>query len=213
MMLRTCPGCQKPSGEATCRHCGLLIAGPTPGLTERTPSPGKGELMAAARHPMAGMFRYLSREMKAGRLQPGGRVVIEPAEVVATQTRRARMLRHFRLSLLPRFLSIVLLMLPLLSTESFIEFSLPDDYFVILRWIVFGTAVLVTLISYRAQRFGWCWATAMFAVLYNPLRPLHLEAGTWHWFNGLTAAFFAWSSFSILEPLADTGQNSGTANA
>ena len=54
----------------------------------------------------------------------------------------------------------------------------PYGYFVILRWVVAGSAYIAYL-AYEANRTAWIWTMAIVAILFNPIFPVHLTKEIW----------------------------------
>lgn len=89
-------------------------------------------------------------------------------------------------SIVPRFAAAGLLVWALAKH--------PYDYYVLLRWIVCAVATwtAVELHSRTAVLNLPTWLFAAAAILFNPVIPVHLDRGTWAYFNvSLAAAFIA----------------------
>jgi hypothetical protein len=68
------------------------------------------------------------------------------------------------------------------STAGALLWALADhsyDYYILLRWLVFGTAAFTGYEYMRRQLVGWAWGFALVAALFNPFFPVHLPRGTW----------------------------------
>ncbi len=99
--------------------------------------------------------------------------------------------------LVPSLVSIVMLVVAVANLES--------DYYMLLRVVVCSTAVFVGYYAYRRKRLGAIWLFAVIAIIFNPLRPLGLEAETWCWLDFIAAIMFVWAIIYIREPIvADT---------
>jgi hypothetical protein len=53
------------------------------------------------------------------------------------------------------------------------------SYYVLLRWIVCGVAAYGVYLSVRMSRTGWAWVLGILALVFNPIRPVHLDRTTW----------------------------------
>lgn len=73
----------------------------------------------------------------------------------------------------------------------------PYGYYVFLRWVVCGAALLTAwdILRYRSASIGG-WLMIGCAVLYNPLVPVHLKREVWMVVNVVTAALFWWVNSS-----------------
>jgi len=73
----------------------------------------------------------------------------------------------------------------------------PYGYFVLLRWIVAGVALLVLWTAYNLERKRWVWLMAGIAILFNPVIPIHLDKATWQFIDLVTAGIFLVSVFKV----------------
>ena len=70
---------------------------------------------------------------------------------------------------------------------------LPYAYYVALRWVVAGAALLLAWVEYEPnsdKHKTYVWLFAGFAILYNPILPVHLFKFAWVVINLFTAAAF-----------------------
>jgi hypothetical protein len=83
--------------------------------------------------------------------------------------------------------------LPRAGAATMLFFSLthqPYDFYVLLRWLVSGTAGLLLAIAVARKKFAWAWLAGMTCVLFNPLKPIHLSQTTSHIIDVAGASFF-----------------------
>ena len=73
----------------------------------------------------------------------------------------------------------------------------PYGYYVILRWVVAGTALFVLWVAYKLERKIWIGLTAITAILFNPIVPIHLDKETWVVIDFIVAGVFLISIFKI----------------
>lgn len=75
----------------------------------------------------------------------------------------------------------------------------PHDYgyYVFLRWITSGAAVLTSIQLHRANHAGPAFGFAGLAVLFNPIFPIYLSRSTWSVLDIGTALAFAWSAGTL----------------
>ena len=55
----------------------------------------------------------------------------------------------------------------------------PYGYFVLLRWVVAGVALLNLWAAYNLRQMGWVWIMGSIAILFNPILPIYLSKGMW----------------------------------
>jgi hypothetical protein len=72
-------------------------------------------------------------------------------------------LRHlasaFRVSWLPRISAAAMLF--------FVFNEQPNDFYVLLRWFVSGTALLLLVIAVNCKQFAWAWLAGMTGILFT----------------------------------------------
>jgi len=73
----------------------------------------------------------------------------------------------------------------------------PYGYFVLLRWIVTGIALLVLWTAYNLKMQGWVWLMASVAILFNPILPIHLDKGMWQVIDFIVASLFLFAVFKV----------------
>ena len=99
---------------------------------------------------------------------------------------------RFALSFLPRLIAAALLGLA--------PMSWPQDYYVLLRWLVFGTSFLVVFVAWPRRRFFWVWLFSMAALLFNPIRIFRFtHEEIWHVADFLLSASFVVSCVFVSE--------------
>ena len=62
----------------------------------------------------------------------------------------------------------------------------PSSYYAALRWLICGVSVFGVL---RSQAH-WKWIFGIIAVVFNPVAPLYLGRGAWHFVDVATALVF-----------------------
>ncbi len=78
-------------------------------------------------------------------------------------------------------------------------------YFTFLRFIVFGVAVYGAYFASKPERIVLVLAFVIIAILFNPLIPIHLRRGTWHFIDLAVAAFLIISIFVLRKSTEDSG--------
>lgn len=73
----------------------------------------------------------------------------------------------------------------------------PYSYYILLRWIVCGTAAYGTFESIELEKSGWAWVLGIIALLFNPIIPVHLSREIWAPIDVTTALIFVVSIFTI----------------
>jgi hypothetical protein len=57
--------------------------------------------------------------------------------------------------------------------------DLPYGYYTFMRLVVCATAVFVLVVAVRSDQMWAVWLYGMFALLFNPVVPVHLTKGLW----------------------------------
>ncbi|MCM8820139.1 MAG: hypothetical protein NC925_05015 [Candidatus Omnitrophica bacterium] len=73
----------------------------------------------------------------------------------------------------------------------------PYGYYVLLRWVVTGTALFTLWVAYKLERKTWIGLMAITAILFNPIAPIHLDKETWVIIDFIVAILFLVSMFKI----------------
>ena len=73
----------------------------------------------------------------------------------------------------------------------------PYGYYVILRWVVAGSALFVLWVAYRLEKKIWIGLMAITAILFNPIVPVHLDKETWVVIDFMVAILFLVSIIKI----------------
>ena len=90
--------------------------------------------------------------------------------------------------------SVIAILMLLLAIPSGIW---PYGYYIILRWVVFGTALFILWTAYKLKRNTWIWIMGAIALLFNPIAPIHLNKETWVIIDFIVAGIFLISLFKI----------------
>ncbi len=73
----------------------------------------------------------------------------------------------------------------------------PYGYYILLRWVVAGTALFVLWTAYELKKIAWLWIMGITALLFNPIAPIHLDKDTWVVLDFIVAGIFLASIFKI----------------
>lgn len=74
--------------------------------------------------------------------------------------------------------------------------SNPYGYYILLRWIVCGTAAYGTFKAVELES-GWVWTLGIIALLFNPILPVYLSREIWAPIDVTTGIIFIAFLFSI----------------
>lgn len=88
---------------------------------------------------------------------------------------------------------ILYLRLALLGASVMLVLALldwPYGYYIFLRWVVTGTAILLAFAAYALKHLTWPAVGVIVAVLFNPLVPVHLDRDTWFFIDLGVAAIW-----------------------
>jgi len=75
--------------------------------------------------------------------------------------------------------------------------SHPYSYYILLRWVVCGTAAYGAFKSVELEKSGWAWVLGIIALLFNPIFPVHLSRDIWAPIDIVAALIFVVSIFTI----------------
>ncbi len=92
--------------------------------------------------------------------------------------------------------SLVVIVMLLLAIPSGVW---PYGYYILLRWMVTGTALFVLWTAYELKKTSWLWIMGIIALLFNPIAPIHLDKETWVVLDLIVAGLFLVSIFKIKE--------------
>jgi hypothetical protein len=73
----------------------------------------------------------------------------------------------------------------------------PYGYYILLRWVVTGTALFVLWTAYDSKKTPWLWIMGVVALLFNPIAPIYLDKDTWVVIDFIVAGLFLISIFKI----------------
>lgn len=73
----------------------------------------------------------------------------------------------------------------------------PYGYYVLLRWIVAGSALYLVWVSYELEKKYWLFLMVVVSLLFNPFIPFHLDKETWVVIDIIVATLFLISIFTI----------------
>jgi hypothetical protein len=73
----------------------------------------------------------------------------------------------------------------------------PYSYYILLRWVVCGTAAYGAFKSVELEKSGWAWILGIIALLFNPIIPVHLSREIWAPIDVMAALIFVVSIFTI----------------
>ena len=74
--------------------------------------------------------------------------------------------------------------------------TLPYNYYILLRWFIFISSIIVAYSFYKSKFIGWMWVFAGVAFLFNPLFPVYLSRSTWTPIDLISAILFFISTYS-----------------
>jgi len=72
-------------------------------------------------------------------------------------------------------------------------------YYVLLRWVVTGTALFILWTAYEFKKTTWLWIMGIIALLFNPIAPIYLDKDTWVVIDFIVAVIFLISIFKLRE--------------
>jgi len=73
----------------------------------------------------------------------------------------------------------------------------PYSYYILLRWVVCGTAAYGAFKSVELEKSSWAWILGIIALLFNPIIPVHFSRKIWAPIDVMVALIFVVSIFTI----------------
>lgn len=67
----------------------------------------------------------------------------------------------------------------------------------LLRLVVFGTTVYLSLLAYKSKKQIWSWTFGFIALVFNPLIPLRLGRNLWMAIDLFVAVYLIISIFAF----------------
>ena len=133
-----------------------------------------GNGYAAARPHLLAAWKAAQQEAKQEGLKGGEskKGLKSKAQGNITHSDNAFMTRFFTPSIILRLAAAVMLFYALKS-------GLPFDYFTLLRVIVCGVAIYITVLTFKQSQHEWAWVFGTVAILFNPIAQVTLERRTW----------------------------------
>ncbi len=68
---------------------------------------------------------------------------------------------------------------------------LPSGHYTVLRWVVCGVALCLTLVAYEEGSAAWAILLSLTAFLFNPLWPIRMRRADWRLLNVGAILLFA----------------------
>ena len=72
-------------------------------------------------------------------------------------------------------------------------FKMPYGYYELLRLLTFAVMIFGGILSYSQKKLYWLALYCLFAIIYNPIIPVHLTREIWTYINIGTALFLIFS--------------------
>lgn len=71
------------------------------------------------------------------------------------------------------------------------------DYYTLLRYVACGVATYSAVLAFSAGKRGWTWTLGVVALLFNPIKPVHLSREAWAPIDLAAALLFLISMFFV----------------
>ena len=75
----------------------------------------------------------------------------------------------------------------------------PYGYYIFLRWVVCGVAIINAIGFLESKLTGWVLVFGALAFLFNPFIPVYLDKSSWVAIDLISAIVFFLSAYSIKE--------------
>lgn len=73
----------------------------------------------------------------------------------------------------------------------------PYDFYILLRWVIFISSLIVAWGFYKSEITGWVFVFGALAFLFNPIVPIYLNKSSWVAIDLISAVLFFAASGSI----------------
>ena len=84
------------------------------------------------------------------------------------------------------FPSLITSILLIIAIFPIIEYK----FYILLRWLVCFTAIFIAYFAYQEKKINWMWMMGIIAIVFNPIRPIHLNKGIWQVIDFFAAVIF-----------------------
>jgi hypothetical protein len=98
------------------------------------------------------------------------------------------MRNEYKISIFLRLISAIMLFLALGYH--------PYSYYILLRWVVFGSSFYSGWVFSQLKNHGWAWFFFIVGILFNPIIPVYLSRSTWQIID-LTVSLIFFTSLII----------------
>lgn len=75
--------------------------------------------------------------------------------------------------------------------------SWPYGYYILLRWFIFVSSIIVAISFYKSKHTGWTFVFGAIAFLFNPIYPFYLSRSAWTPIDLISAVLFFISLNSV----------------
>lgn len=72
----------------------------------------------------------------------------------------------------------------------------PYGYYILLRWTIFITSIIVAWNFYKSEVSAWAFIFGAVAFLFNPIAPIYQSKSTWVIFDFIGAVLFFLAAYS-----------------
>ena len=72
----------------------------------------------------------------------------------------------------------------------------PYDFYILLRWVIFISSIIVALGFYKSKLTAWTFVFSSVAFLFNPIIPIHLSKSSWVLVDFVSVILFFLSAYS-----------------
>lgn len=72
----------------------------------------------------------------------------------------------------------------------------PYGYYILLRWLVFGTAIYNAIGFYKSNLPGWTFIFGAVAFIFNPTYPIYMAKSSWISIDFLGSILFFLAAYS-----------------
>jgi hypothetical protein len=66
----------------------------------------------------------------------------------------------------------------------------PYEYYIMLRWLICGSAIWHAYLQYQKQDTNWIWIFGVMAFIFNPAVPLRFSKDIWVMIDLVSAVIF-----------------------
>lgn len=73
----------------------------------------------------------------------------------------------------------------------------PYDFYILLRWVIFISSIVVAWGFYKSELTAWIFIFGAITFLFNPIAPIHLTKASWIPIDLISSILFFLAAYSV----------------